>query len=190
MTAKGYLVWSTAALCMLLRLSAGEHGILNIWDVNTAALGPQPSRQASFGSSSAAAAASKWAHLVGDPALLEELRDYFCYAQLLAQPQDTAGAYDITGVHCTMHDAHKGLLLCSLQLLQGTSQLSSRGMAACQPGASATVHGLKLMILLLLRRPCASLYAARPHESSRLLPIQCRHRQPHGPCGVPSSNGA
>ncbi|WIA32991.1 hypothetical protein OEZ86_006150 [Tetradesmus obliquus] len=78
-------------------VTLGEQGILNVWDVNTAALGPPPSRQASFGSSSAAAAASKWAHLVGEPALLEELRDYFCYAQLLAQPQDTAGAYDITG---------------------------------------------------------------------------------------------
>jgi hypothetical protein len=88
-----------AGLQLLPRSSAGDHGILNVWDVNTAALGPQPSRQASFGSSSAAAAHSKWAHLVGDPALLEELRDYFCYAQLLAQPQDTAGAYDITGRH-------------------------------------------------------------------------------------------
>ncbi|KAF6250825.1 quinon protein alcohol dehydrogenase-like superfamily [Scenedesmus sp. NREL 46B-D3] len=78
-------------------LTLGEHGIINVWDVNTAALGPQPSRQASFGSSSAAAAQSRWSHLLGDPALLEELRDCFCYAQLLAQPQDTAGAYDITG---------------------------------------------------------------------------------------------
>jgi hypothetical protein len=89
---------SVSVQAMLLLLSAGEHGILNIWDVNTAALGPQPSRQASF-SSSNTAAQSKWAHLVGDSALLEELRDYFCYAQLLAQPQDTAGAYVIIGVH-------------------------------------------------------------------------------------------
>jgi hypothetical protein len=90
---------ANSCVATVLQTSAGEHGILNVWDVNTAALGPLPSRQASFGSSSAAAAQSKWVHLVGDAALLEELRDYFCYAQLLAQPQDTAGAYDITGRH-------------------------------------------------------------------------------------------
>lgn len=80
---------------------AGEHGIMNVWEVNTSAL-QQPSslergvlRDSLAGST--AAEESKWVHLVGDPALLEELKDFFCYAQLLTQPQDTAGAYDITG---------------------------------------------------------------------------------------------
>jgi len=76
--------------CALL---AGEQGILNVWDVNTAALGPicqQPVESV--------AGASAWSQLIGDSALLEELKNYFCYAQLLSdEQQDPTKAHQVTG---------------------------------------------------------------------------------------------
>lgn len=73
---------------------------MNVWEVNTAALLPQ--QQAQHGLAVPAvtnSAANKpdWAQLIGDPDLHEELRDYFCYAQLTTQPLDTAGSFGIDG---------------------------------------------------------------------------------------------
>lgn len=74
-----------------------------MWDVNTSALDALDSQLQSSvaaedsAASSIAAAEAKWSHLIGNPALLEELKDYFCYAQVLSQQQDSVGAYDITG---------------------------------------------------------------------------------------------
>eukprot|EP00775_Hariotina_reticulata_P011389 gene11389-11537_t len=72
-------------------ITLGEQGVLNIWDVNTTALGPigRPLVKT--------AADSAWSQLIGDKALLEELKDYFCYAQLLSEQQDATGAHQVNG---------------------------------------------------------------------------------------------
>lgn len=86
-------------------LFAGNQGVVNVWDVNTAALDtPDTMQQQSLmgledsQTSSIAAAEARWSRLIGEPALLEELKDFFCYAQVKSQQQDTSGALDITGV--------------------------------------------------------------------------------------------
>lgn len=81
---------------------AGNHGILSVWDVNTAALDTLDLQRQSMmaaedsRASSIAAAEAKWSHLIGDHVLLEELKDYFCYAQIMSRQQNS-GAYDISG---------------------------------------------------------------------------------------------
>lgn len=78
-----------------------------MWDVNTSALHAPDSQRQSLAAaedstaSNILAAEAKWSHLIDDPALLEELKDYFCYAQVVSQQQGAAGAYDIKGeAHC------------------------------------------------------------------------------------------
>lgn len=71
---------------------------MNVWEVNTGALLPPqqgPAAQAAV----AAPNSSKpdWEQLVGDAALYEELRDFFCYAQLTTQSLDTTGSFGIDG---------------------------------------------------------------------------------------------
>ncbi|KAF8067275.1 CFAP251 [Scenedesmus sp. PABB004] len=85
-------------------VTLGEQGALNVWDVDTAALvdpggGDALALELELGGAAGGrgGAEARWAHLVGDAALVEELRDLICYAQVAAQPQDTATPYDITG---------------------------------------------------------------------------------------------
>jgi hypothetical protein len=70
---------------------------MNVWEVNTSAL---LSQQPSTSAAAAPVSSSRpdWEQLVGDPALYEELRDYFCYAQLTTQPLDTTGGFGLDGV--------------------------------------------------------------------------------------------
>eukprot|EP00878_Enallax_costatus_P035232 GHUV01039243.1.p1 GENE.GHUV01039243.1~~GHUV01039243.1.p1 ORF type:complete len:262 (+),score=103.59 GHUV01039243.1:338-1123(+) len=83
-------------------VTLGTHGILSVWDVNTAALDTMDHQRQSMmaaedsRASSIAAAEAKWSHLIGDPVLLEELKDYFCYAQVMSRQQDSE-AYNISG---------------------------------------------------------------------------------------------
>lgn len=66
--------------------------------MNTAALLPQPGQSSSLGATAAnSSGKTDWAQLVGDPALYEELRDYFCYAQLTTQALDTTSSFGIDG---------------------------------------------------------------------------------------------
>ncbi len=79
-----------------LTVLPGTNGIMNVWEVNTTALlPPQPQGPGAL----AVPSSSKpdWEQLVGDPALYEELRDYFCYAQLTTQQLDTTGGFGIDG---------------------------------------------------------------------------------------------
>jgi hypothetical protein len=73
---------------------------MNVWTVNTHALAP-PAVRAHTPTAAAAACAGggrpDWGRLLGDAALLEALRDLFCYAQLTTQPLDTTGAFDVNG---------------------------------------------------------------------------------------------
>lgn len=54
---------------------AGADGTLAMWDVATRVLEAQAG-------ASAARAGARWERMLGNPALLEELRDYFTYAQV------------------------------------------------------------------------------------------------------------
>jgi hypothetical protein len=72
---------------------------MNVWAVNTAALLPSASAAAPAGLPLPTSSSSRpdWEQLVGDPALYEELRDYFCYAQLTTQPLAAADSFAIDG---------------------------------------------------------------------------------------------
>jgi hypothetical protein len=71
---------------------------MNVWAVNTSALVPQASRQQQMQQPQAASSGkADWGRLIGDRALVEELRDFFCYAQLMTQLLDTTGGFDVTG---------------------------------------------------------------------------------------------
>jgi hypothetical protein len=78
---------------------AGTNGVMNVWEVNTGALLPAQQGTAAQAAAAAPSSSSKpdWEQLVGDAALYEELRDYFCYAQLTTQSLDTTGSFGIDG---------------------------------------------------------------------------------------------
>jgi hypothetical protein len=99
---------------------------MNVWEVNTSALllSQQPSTPAAAAPVTGSSRPD-WEQLIGDPALYEELRDYFCYAQLTTQPLDTTGGFGLDGacsikpLHCNwqsslaLHDIHHLLLACN-----------------------------------------------------------------------------
>lgn len=58
----------------------GTDGTLNMWDVSTATLEAQAAASQSQG--------DRWERVLNNPDLLEELRDYFTYAQIKAQGED------------------------------------------------------------------------------------------------------
>jgi hypothetical protein len=89
-------VYTITALRVAARAHAGTNGIMNVWEVNTAALLP-PAAPAAPAAAAASSSKPDWAQLVGDPALYEELQDYFCYAQLTTQPLDTTGGFTLNG---------------------------------------------------------------------------------------------
>jgi hypothetical protein len=81
-------------------ITLGTGGIMNVWAVNTAALLPPALAAAPAGLpalSSSSSSRPDWEQLVADPALYEELRDYFCYAQLTTQPLDATDSFAIDG---------------------------------------------------------------------------------------------
>jgi hypothetical protein len=88
---------------MMLYVPTGTNGVMNVWEVNTRALlpaQPGPAAQAAAAAPSSSSSGSSkpdWEQLVGDAALYEELRDYFCYAQLTKQSLDTTGSFGIDG---------------------------------------------------------------------------------------------
>lgn len=71
-------------------LTAGADGTLAAWDVNTAPL------EGSAAASEAQGGEARWAAVVGDTQLLEEMRDYFVYAQVEMGAVCVGGA---VGVH-------------------------------------------------------------------------------------------
>lgn len=71
-------------------LTAGADGTIASWDVSSAPL----ERSAA---ASEAQGESRWAAVVGDPDLLEEMRDYFMYAQVKAQGEDALEARHVPG---------------------------------------------------------------------------------------------
>lgn len=98
-----------------MSVCAGTNGIMNVWEVNTAALlPPQPGPGTLAASSSSK---PDWEQLVGDPALYEELRDYFCYAQLTTQQLDTTGGFGIDGEPQAHHDGRGCMSMGSCMLL-------------------------------------------------------------------------
>lgn len=70
---------------------------MNVWEVNTSALLPPQPGPAPALATPSRSSKPDWEQLVGDPALYEELRDYFCYAQLTTQQLDTTGSFGIDG---------------------------------------------------------------------------------------------
>lgn len=72
---------------------------MNVWAVNTAALLPPAPAAAPAGLPALSSSSSRpdWEQLVADPTLYEELRDYFCYAQLTTQPLDATDSFAISG---------------------------------------------------------------------------------------------
>jgi hypothetical protein len=67
-------------------VTAGADGTLCIWDVNTSVLDPvAPGADGAVVAESSAAAAARWAAVLDDQQLLQDLRDYFDYAQIRTQ---------------------------------------------------------------------------------------------------------
>jgi hypothetical protein len=58
--------------------SSGPDGTLSLWSVSTSAL----EAQAKTAAAAHAAAGGRWAAVLDNPELLEQLRDYFYYAQV------------------------------------------------------------------------------------------------------------
>ncbi|MEW5317091.1 MAG: hypothetical protein WDW38_008421 [Sanguina aurantia] len=61
-------------------LTAGNDGTLHMWDVSTEAL--------EAAAAVSAARPDRWARVLDDDDLLEDMRDYFCYAQIKAQGEE------------------------------------------------------------------------------------------------------
>eukprot|EP00201_Polytomella_parva_P001508 CAMPEP_0175075524 /NCGR_PEP_ID=MMETSP0052_2-20121109/22066_1 /TAXON_ID=51329 ORGANISM="Polytomella parva, Strain SAG 63-3" /NCGR_SAMPLE_ID=MMETSP0052_2 /ASSEMBLY_ACC=CAM_ASM_000194 /LENGTH=810 /DNA_ID=CAMNT_0016344255 /DNA_START=338 /DNA_END=2773 /DNA_ORIENTATION=+ len=84
-------------------LSAGDDGIVAMWDVTTRGLEAAAARRAKematvTPAAGCAAAAKLWEAAVGDPEVLKDLQDYFYYSELKAQGEDTLEPRKITGM--------------------------------------------------------------------------------------------
>lgn len=70
---------------------------MNVWDVNTEVLLLQHTQSPLGTAVVPSADKPNWPQLLGDEALFEELKDYFCYAQLTTRPLDTTEGFDLDG---------------------------------------------------------------------------------------------
>mmetsp|Transcript_12567 Transcript_12567/g.27123 ORF Transcript_12567/g.27123 Transcript_12567/m.27123 type:complete len:896 (+) Transcript_12567:296-2983(+) len=71
-------------------LTVGAEGSINMWDISTATL-------EAAGESSKVTGVQRWEQVVGDSALVNDLRDYFYYAQVKAQGEDAMAPRQISG---------------------------------------------------------------------------------------------
>ncbi|KAF5841782.1 WD40-repeat-containing domain protein [Dunaliella salina] len=74
-------------------VTSGPDGTLGVWSVSTQALESQTQAAAALH----AAAGGRWAAVLDNPELLEQLQDYFYYAQVRAQGEDTIEPRNIQG---------------------------------------------------------------------------------------------
>jgi len=72
-------------------ITAGADGTLAMWDISTKVLEAQAAASAALGG-------ARWHRVLDNPPLLEELRDYFTYAQVKAQGEDSMAARDVRGL--------------------------------------------------------------------------------------------
>lgn len=71
--------------------TVGSDGIINMWDVQPEALGASSSPKA------AAKDGGIWASVLDDPQLLSDIKDFFYFAQIQAQGEDSVESRQITG---------------------------------------------------------------------------------------------
>lgn len=72
-------------------ITTGDQGALNMWDISTAVL-----EQAAT-TSEKEEGSKRWEKLVGDDELLNDLKDYFYFAQIKSQGEDSMAPRSITG---------------------------------------------------------------------------------------------
>ena len=74
--------------------TAGADGVINAWAVSPEALVPPAAREAA---APPPEQGGLWAGVIDDPAALAEMKDFFYYAQLMAQGEDELGPRRVTG---------------------------------------------------------------------------------------------
>jgi hypothetical protein len=126
------LASTRAATGCTTSLHAGLDGMVSLWDIDLAAL-TQPSPKDDR---------ERRLELVGSLALLEDLQDYFCYAQLRAQGEDISQPRNVPGTTVTS----RLILLMAAVALSG----HSKSLRVEEP---ATWLATQLIMLLLEAAP-------------------------------------
>lgn len=70
---------------------SGADGTLASWDINTTPL------ESSMAAASNGDEEERWAAVLGDPELVREMRDYFVYAQIKTQGEDSLEPRNVPG---------------------------------------------------------------------------------------------